>query len=160
MVVANQSSKDNWMENNDATPINCTGSFIPSQVIQNQPDTTISALRTFYDLLDPKATDSIWERLEEVIDGGSTVLAFIKLIDWDIFFPMENERTMKHLSMDYSEWLKQNISFVYGGVVFDNLKDETAATMPPKVRIRLRLNETFVHDTTRMREKLVRIVKF
>jgi len=146
------------MENNDATPINCTGSFIPSLVIQNQPNTTISALRTFYDLLDPKATDNIWYRLEEVIDGGSTVLALIKLIDWDIFFPMENEHTMQRLSMDHSEWLKQNISFVYGGVVFDNLKDETAATVPPKVRIRLRLNETFVHDTTRMKEKLVRIV--
>jgi len=138
---------------NKTSHINCTGSFIR---IQNQPSTTISALRTFYDLLDPEAADNIWDRLEEVIDGGSTVLAFIKLFDWNIFYPMENEDAIKHLSMDYSEWQKQNISFVYGGIVFDNLKDENATAVPPKVRIRLRLNETFVHDTSRMREKLVR----
>jgi len=142
---------------NDTIPINCTGLFIPSLVIQNQPNTTISALRTFYDLLDPNAANNIWDRLEEVIDGGSSVLSFIKVFDWDIFHATEDEKTMQHLSMDYTERQKQNISFVYGGVVFDSLKDENLTTVPPKVRIRLRLNRTFVHDTTRMRTKLVRI---
>ena len=154
MVVANQSSGD--VANNDLMHINCTGSVTPS--IQNQSNMTVSALRTLYDLLDPKVADNIWDRLGEVIDGGSSVLAFINMFDWDIFHPTENEDALQRLSMDYTEWQKQNISLVYGGIVFDNLKDENATIVPPKVRIRLRLNQTFVHDTTRMRQKLVEIV--
>jgi len=145
---------------NNTIPINCTGLFIPSLVIQNQQNTTISALRTFYDLLDPKAADNIWDRLEEVINSGSSVLTFIKVFDWDIFHATENETTMQHLSMDYTERQRQNISFVYGGVVFDNLNGKNLTAIPPKVKIILRLNRTFVHDTSRMRQKLVRLVQY
>lgn len=159
MVVANLTAGEyiyNMTADNETVPINCTGSFIPSLVIQNQPNTTRTALKTFYDLLDPKAADNIWKRLEEIIDGGSAVLTFIKVFDWDIFHPIKDESTMQHLSMDYTERQKQNISFVYGGVVFDSLKNYSGTSVPPKVRITLRLNRTFVLDTARMRQKLVR----
>ena len=102
------------------------------------------------------ADDNIWIRLEEVIDVSQSVLDFIDLFDWNIFMPAKDEETIERLSMDYTERQEHNISFVYAGIVFDNLHnadERNASTVPPKVRMRLRLNSTFVHDTTLMRQK-------
>lgn len=138
-------------------PVNCSGTYIPSLVLQSQSETTtFSNLLTFYNLLDVNADDNIWKRLDEIIDGSKTVLKFIKVFDWDIFMAVKDEDAIERLSMDFTERQRHNISFVYAGIVFDslyNVDEKNVTAVPPKVRMRLRLNSTFVHDTTLMRQK-------
>ena len=148
----------NMTMDNEVIPVNCSSSsYVLSQVLQSQPDTsTYTSLYNFYDLLDMNADDNIWIRLEEVIDGSQTVMDFIDLFDWDIFMAAKDEETIERLSMDYTERQEHNISFVYAGIVFDNLHradEKNISAVPPKVRMRMRLNSTFVHDTTLMRQK-------
>lgn len=150
----------NMTVDDKVVPVNCSSSsYIPYLVLQSQSESsTYTTLYNFYNLLDMNADDNIWKRLGEVIDGSNTVLEFIAAFDWDIFMAAENEDTMERLSMDYTERQKHNISFVYAGIVFDNLHvvdEKNISTIPPKVRMRLRLNSTFVHDTTLMRQKWV-----
>jgi len=104
------------------------------------------------------ADDNIWKRLDILNSRAHTILNFIKVFDWDVFKAANDEETIERLSMDYAERQEHNISFVYAGIVFDNLKDideNNITSVPPKVRLRLRLNSTFVHDTTWVRPKLV-----
>ena len=141
----------------EEVPVNCSGLYIPSLILQSQSETTTySTLRNLYYLLDINAKDNIWKRLDDVIERSNSTLEFISLFDWDIFMAVDDEETIEQLSMNYDERQKRNISFVYAGIVFDNLHnvDEGNDTaVPPKVRMRLRLNSTFVHDTTLMRQK-------
>ena len=145
----------NMTVDNETVPVNCSGSYIPSLILQSQSETTtFSTLHNLYNLLDMNAEDNIWKRLDDVIERSNSTLNFISIFDWDIFMAAEDEDTMEHLSMDYNERQKYNISFVYAGIVFDNLHNVKNDTpVPPKVRMRLRLNSTFVHDTTLMRQK-------
>ena len=147
----------NMRVDDEIVPVNCSGTYIPSLVLQNQPETsTFLNLRYLYDLLDENAEDNIWNRLDDVIDRSNSTLNFIKVFDWDIFRAAEDEATIERLSLDYDERQQHNISVVYAGIVFDNLHDvdeNNASSVPPKVRMRLRLNSTFVHDTTLMRQK-------
>ena len=147
----------NMTVDGEVIPVNCSGTYIPSLVLQSQPETsTFLNLRYLYDLLDENAEDNIWNRLDDVIDRSNATLNFIKVFDWDIFMPAKDEETIERLSLDYDERQEHNISVVYAGIVFDNLHDvDNVTSVPPKVRMRLRLNSTFVHDTTLMRQKLV-----
>lgn len=143
----------------EVVPVNCSGSYVPYLVLQNQPEApTYTTLQKLYKLLDVNAKDNMWKRLDKIIKGSITVLNFTAVIDWDIFRPVKDEETMERLSMYYDERQKYNISFVYAGIVFDNVDgvdEKNITSVPPKVRMRLRLNSTFVHDTTLMRQKLV-----
>ena len=148
----------NMTVDDKVVPVNCSAaSYIPYLVLQSQSGSqTYTTLYNFYNLLDANADDNIWKRLDEVIDTANTTLKFIEVVDWDIFMPAEDEETIERLSGDYTERQKYNISVVYAGVVFDNLygvDEKNASTVPPKIRMRLRLNSTFVHDTTLMRQK-------
>lgn len=160
MLIANRSAGVdvyNMTVDGVIVPVNCSGTYIPSLVLQSQSETTtFSNLLTFYNLLDVNADDNIWKRLDEIIDGSKTVLKFIKVFDWDIFMAVKDEDAIERLSMDFTERQRHNISFVYAGIVFDslyNVDEKNVTTIPPKVRMRLRLNSTFVHDTTLMRQK-------
>ena len=141
----------------EEVPVNCSGSYIPSLILQSQSETTtFSTLLDLYNLLDVNAEDNIWKRLDDVIERSNSTLNFISLFDWDIFMAVKDEGTIEQLSKNYDERQELNISFVYAGIIFDNLHgvDEKNDTpVPPKVRMRLRLNSTFVHDTTLMRQK-------
>ena len=139
----------------EEVPVNCSGSYIPSLILQSQSEmTTFTTLLDLYNLLDINAKDNIWNRLDDVIERSNSTLHFISLFDWDIFMAAEDEDTIEQLSTNFDERQELNISFVYAGIVFDNLQDVKNNTpVPPKVKMRLRLNSTFVHDTTLMRQK-------
>ena len=139
----------------EEVPVNCSGSYIPSLILQSQSEmTTFTTLLDLYNLLDINAKDNIWNRLDDVIERSNSTLHFISLFDWDIFMAAEDEDTIEQLSTNFDERQELNISFVYAGIVFDNLQDVKNSTpVPPKVKMRLRLNSTFVHDTTLMRQK-------
>ena len=160
LLVANRSTGVDIYDmtlDDQVVPVNCSGSYIPSLVLQSQKEaTTYSTLYTFYKLLDPNADDNVWNRLDEIVDNSHTILELIDVFDWDIFMAVEDESSIERLSMDYTERQDRNISLVYAGVVFDNLdnvSENNVTSIPPKVRMRLRLNSTFIHDTTLMRQK-------
>ena len=71
-------------------------------------------------------------------------------VDWDVFLPVETERRMEELAGDYNWQQANNISFVAAGIVFTDLPQEDVPLTTATFKIRM--NSTFVHDTTTFRE--------
>ena len=79
----------------EEVPINCSGSYIPSSILQGQSETTtFSTLLELYDLLDINAEDNIWNSLDDVIERSNSTLHFISLFDWDIFLWQQRMRIL------------------------------------------------------------------
>lgn len=61
--------------------------------------------------------------------------------------PMASEEELVQLAEDYN-WQKElNITTVAAGIVFDNTSDPERTAS-----VRIRMNSTYVHDTTLIRE--------
>ena len=73
------------------------------------------------------------------------ILDTLALFDWDIFMPMESEEDLVNLAEDYDRQKDNNITTVAAGIVFDNTSETTAS-------VRIRMNSTYIHDTTLIRE--------
>ena len=73
------------------------------------------------------------------------ILDTLALFDWDIFMPMESEEDLVNLAEDYDRQKDNNITTVAAGIVFDNTTERIAS-------VRIRMNSTYIHDTTLIRE--------
>ena len=63
---------------------------------------------------------------------------------------MENETRLEELAGDYNWQQRNNITFVAAGIVFTNLSQEDLSLTSATFKIRM--NSTFIHDTTTFRE--------
>ena len=59
--------------------------------------------------------------------------------------PMESEEELVNLAENYTLQKDYNITTVAAGIVFDDTSERTAS-------VRIRMNSTYVHDTTLIRE--------
>lgn len=75
------------------------------------------------------------------------ILSTLALFDWDIFMPRENEKELVDLAEDYDLQKDHNITTVAAGIVFDETSDPERTAS-----VRIRMNSTYIHDTTLIRE--------
>ena len=61
--------------------------------------------------------------------------------------PMESEEELVDLAADYDQQKDHNITTVAAGIVFDDTSDPERTAS-----VRIRMNSTYVHDTTLIRE--------
>ena len=102
------------------------------------------------ELLDPSSPVSIWEYVAFISNASLYVLDEIEAVDWDIFTPVSTEAEMQELSSNYVWQKERNISTVFAGIVLEDFV--TTGGDLQSVKLRIRMNSTYVHDTTLLRE--------
>ena len=104
-------------------------------------------------LLNESAPGNIWEIMTLVHDQAAGIHDTLATFDWDVFLPLPTEEAMEELAADYGEQERRGITHIAAGLVFDkNLPPE----MNPNITdttVKIRMNSTFVHDTTTFRER-------
>lgn len=102
-------------------------------------------------LLDPNSPNSIWEHVALVSNISLSVLDQIAGVDWEIFTPVTSEAEMQELSSNYLLQQQRGISVVFAGVVLEDFVMTHEGELQ-SLKIRIRMNSTYVHDTTLLRE--------
>lgn len=102
-------------------------------------------------LLDPNSQDSIWEIVGFISNTSLSILDQINGVDWEIFTPVTSEAEMVELSSNYLGQKKRGISTVFAGVVMEDFVTSHDGQLQ-SVTLRIRMNSTYVHDTTLLRE--------
>ena len=104
-------------------------------------------------LLNESAPGNIWEVMTVVHDESAAIHDTLATFDWNVFMPLPTEEAMEALAADYEEQERKGITHIAAGVVFDE-------NLPPKMTpdltnatFKIRMNSTFVHDTTAFRER-------
>ena len=104
-------------------------------------------------LLNESAPGNIWEIMTRVHRESASIHDTLATFDWDVFVPLPTEEAMEALAANYTEQKRRSITHIAAGVVFDkNLPSE----MNPNITnttVKIRMNSTFVHDTTTFRER-------
>ena len=113
----------NWMKQID----NCTDYFLNNinesnvdivrdytgRILKTQPNN--SNIQLIHDLVDVNSSNNIWNILHRVQSASENIQATIRLIDWDIFYPVENEQELVKLASNVSLQNEKGISFVFAG---------------------------------------------
>ena len=104
-------------------------------------------------LLNESTPGNIWEIMTRVHEESAGIHDALATFDWDVFLPLPSEEAMEELASDYAEQEKREISHIVAGVVFDkDLPSEMTSDLT-NTTVKIRMNSTFVHDTTVYREK-------
>ena len=104
-------------------------------------------------LLNDSAPGNIWEVMTNIHDQAKDIHDSLATIDWDFFMPMPTEEAMEELATDYAAQERKGITHIIAGVVFS--KDLPSEMTPnlTNVTVKIRMNSTFVHDTTVFRQR-------
>ena len=125
----------------------------PINQLSNNITITNDSLYKAKKLLNESAPNNIWEIMTNVHDQAAGIHDALAKLDWDIFMPMPSEEAMEDLAADYAEQERKGITHVFAGVVFDkNLPPEMTPDLT-HTTVKIRMNSTFVHDTTAYRER-------
>ena len=104
-------------------------------------------------LLNESAPGNIWEIMTVVHNQSAAIHDVLATFDWDVFLPLPSEEAMEALAADYTEQDRRRITHIAAGVVFDeNLPPEMTPDLT-NATFKIRMNSTFVHDTTAYRER-------
>ena len=104
-------------------------------------------------LLNESAPGNIWEIMTRVHEESSSIHDSLATFDWDVFLPLPTEEAMEDLAANYTEQERRGISHIIAGVVFDkDLPPEMTSDLK-NTTVKIRMNSTFVHDTTVYRER-------
>jgi len=68
-----------------------------------------------------------------------------------MFMPVDSVQDLEELAGDYILQKKLNITSVAAGIVFDGLPSTTTSDFKT-ASVYIRMNQTYVHDTTLVRE--------
>lgn len=104
-------------------------------------------------LLNDSAPGNIWEIMTRVHKESAAIHNTLATFDWDVFLPLPTEEAMEDLAGNYTEQERRQITHIVAGVVFDkNLPAEMTSDLT-NTTVKIRMNSTFVHDTTKYRER-------
>jgi hypothetical protein len=104
-------------------------------------------------LLNESAPGNIWEKMTMVHEKSADIHDSLATFDWDVFLPLPSEKAMEDLAANYTEQERRQITHIVAGVVFDkDLPTEMTSDLT-NTTVKIRMNSTFVHDTTAYREK-------
>ena len=104
-------------------------------------------------LLNDSAPGNIWEIMTQVHEGSASIHDSLATFDWDVFLPLPNEEAMEALAANYTEQERRKITHIAAGVVFDKDLPAEMTSDLTNTTVKIRMNSTFVHDTTVYREK-------
>lgn len=102
-------------------------------------------------LLDPNNPNSIWKHVSLSSNISLSILDQIAAVDWEIFTPVTSEAEMQDLSSNYLLQQQKGISVVFAGIVLEDFLTSQEGELQ-SVKLRIRMNSTYVHDTTLLRE--------
>lgn len=103
-------------------------------------------------LLNESAPGNIWEVMTNIHDQAEGIHDSLATIDWDFFMPTPTEEAMEELAANYAAQERKGITHIAAGLVFSkDLPPEMTPNLT-NVTVKIRMNSTFVHDTTVLRK--------
>lgn len=75
--------------------------------------TTVEGLQS---LLDYGSSNNIWNRTEELHEYIGVIEEYIRVVDWDIFYPVDSEQDMIDISFDKNLQKELGMSSVFAGL--------------------------------------------
>ena len=75
----------------------------------------------------------------------------IALVDWDMFYGVQNEAELEKWAADYARVQYNNFTYIFAGVVFQDIPDDPEDLR--EVVVKIRMNTTYVHETDVIRSK-------
>ena len=97
-------------------------------------------------LLDPDNPKNLWVLLERAKAASASTKHLLSQFDWDVFKPVASEEEMERRARTTLPVLTRGNDTVFGGVAFQG--NMSSIERPKVVSFSLRLNTTFVHDTS------------
>ena len=104
-------------------------------------------------LLNDSAPGNIWEIMTRVHKESASIHDALATFDWDVFLPLPTEEAMEDLASNYTEQKRRQITHIVAGVVFDKDLPAEMTSDLTNTTVKIRMNSTFVHDTTEYRER-------
>ena len=104
-------------------------------------------------LLNESTPGNIWEIMTRVHEVSANIHDALATFDWDVFLPLPSEEAMEELAGNYVEQERREITHIIGGVVFDKDLPAEMTSDLTNTTVKIRMNSTFVHDTTVYRER-------
>lgn len=150
-VVRTRQVIDALVAANDGTAFPLPASSL-NNVGQNITITNQSLIRA-KTLLNESAPGNIWETVTRVHEQAASIHDSLAIFDWDVFLPLPTEEAMEEMAADYTQQKRKGISHIIAGVVFD---ENLPAEMTPDLTnttVKIRMNFSFVHDTTAFRKR-------
>lgn len=109
---------------------------------------TLSTLNT---LLKPNSPNNIWNLTKELHMYVEFIEEVVNLVDWNVYYPVDSEDEMTTISLDPDLQKKLGITTVFAGIVFNEDIDDDPLY---NVTIKIRMNSTYVHDTSIVKERV------
>ena len=80
-------------------------------------NSTIQQIRLINQLLDPDNPNNLWNSLERVSATSQDIQGELLRLDWDIFYPVENQEKLVELATNMWRQKELNITSVFAGKV-------------------------------------------
>ena len=78
-------------------------------------NSAIEQIRFINQLLDPNNPNNLWSSLQQVSETSEDIQAQLLRLDWDIFYPVENQEKLVDLATNMWRQKELNITSVFAG---------------------------------------------